>query len=134
MDKAAIYKMMTWGVTPRPIAFVSTRSPDGQTNVSGLLWSERSSRANIKLLMQLAPISYFNTVASDPPTVMISIVTSSATSTGLKDTSNNIIDTKEFCISLISEPWLEAANYAAIDSPENQSEWPLTGLTKRESK
>ena len=34
LNKAAMYKMMTWGITPRPVAFVSTMGKDGSTNVS----------------------------------------------------------------------------------------------------
>jgi flavin reductase (DIM6/NTAB) family NADH-FMN oxidoreductase RutF len=64
---------------------------------------------------------------------MISIVKGKRPS-GHKDTSENILELKEFCVSLISEPFVEAANYASIDAPEGQSEWPLTGLTKRESR
>lgn len=113
LDNAATYKMMTWAVAPRPVAFVSTMDKDGVGN--------------------LAPISYFNMIGHDPPAVMISLA-AGKTSTGFKDTANNIIALQEFSISLISEPFLEASNFAAIDSPEDQSEWPLTGLTKRESR
>ncbi|KAH8090660.1 hypothetical protein HD553DRAFT_354235 [Filobasidium floriforme] len=113
LDNAAMYKMMTWGITPRPVAFVSTMDKQGRTN--------------------LAPISWFNHVAADPPSIMISIVKGNRPS-GRKDTSDNILELKEFCVSLISEPFVEAANYAAIDAPEGQSEWPLTGLTQRESR
>jgi hypothetical protein len=36
LNNGAMYKLMTWGITPRPVAFVSTMSNDGQMNVS---WS-----------------------------------------------------------------------------------------------
>jgi flavin reductase (DIM6/NTAB) family NADH-FMN oxidoreductase RutF len=35
----------------------------------------------------------------------------------------------EFVVSIISEPFLEAANYTSIDAPSEVSEWDLTGLT-----
>jgi flavin reductase (DIM6/NTAB) family NADH-FMN oxidoreductase RutF len=85
------------------------------------------------MALQLAPISWFSHVAADPPSIMISIVKGNRPS-GRKDTSDNILELREFCVSLISEPFVEAANYAAIDAPEGQSEWPLTGLTQRESR
>ncbi|WWC68396.1 uncharacterized protein I206_102322 [Kwoniella pini CBS 10737] len=111
-DKSNIYKLMISGVTPRPIAFVSTLGDDGHSN--------------------LAPISYFNIVGHNPPTLMIS-VTSGKRSDGWKDTNHNILNTKEFCVSIISETFLEASNYCAIDSPPEIDEWSLSGLTKRSS-
>ncbi|RSH86027.1 uncharacterized protein EHS24_004226 [Apiotrichum porosum] len=109
-DKTAMYKMMISAIQPRPIAFVSTLSPDGAAN--------------------LAPISFFNMVAPDPPTVMISVSTKGG---ALKDTNLNIKNLKEFAVSIISEPFLEAANYTAVDAPAGVDEWALSGLTKRES-
>ena len=46
------YRVLTGVVVPRPIAFVSTISTDGIVN--------------------LAPYSFFNAVASDPPTIVFS--------------------------------------------------------------
>ena len=46
------YRVLTGVVVPRPIAFVSTVSADGVVN--------------------LAPYSFFNAVASDPPTIVFS--------------------------------------------------------------
>ncbi|KAJ9101942.1 hypothetical protein QFC19_005023 [Naganishia cerealis] len=112
-DKGPLYKMMTWAITPRPVAMVSTMNQDGVTN--------------------LAPISYFNEVNHDPPMIMISLVAGS-TSNGLKDTANNIHNLKEFCVSIISEPLIEAANYSSINTPEEVDEYSLCGFTKRQSK
>jgi hypothetical protein len=36
-------------------------------------------------------------------------------------------------VSIISEPFLEAANYTSIDAPNEVDEWKLSGLTKRKS-
>ena len=46
------YRVLTGVVVPRPIALVSTKSPDGIVN--------------------LAPYSIFNAVAYDPPTIIFS--------------------------------------------------------------
>lgn len=35
---------------------------------------------------------------------------------------------------MISEPFVEAANYTSIDAPKGVSEWALSGLTPVESK
>ncbi|OXG90694.1 flavoprotein oxygenase [Cryptococcus neoformans D17-1] len=107
-----VYKMMISGITPRPIAFVSSMGSDGKAN--------------------LAPMSYFAAVCHNPPTIMISVAAGKLTD-GLKDTSHNIKETKEFCVSIISEPFLEAANFTSIDAPYNVDEWALSGLTQRSS-
>ncbi|WVR05620.1 hypothetical protein IAU60_002642 [Kwoniella sp. DSM 27419] len=111
-DKSDIYKMMISGISPRPIAFVSTISPEGKAN--------------------LAPMSYFNTCGHNPPTIMVSI-TRGKHDDGWKDTNHNIRTTKEFCVSIISETFVEAANYTAIDAPPDVDEWALSGLTQRAS-
>ncbi|KAK1927731.1 hypothetical protein DB88DRAFT_45866 [Papiliotrema laurentii] len=109
-----MYKLMISAVTPRPIAFISTRSAEGEEN--------------------LAPMSYFNMVSHDPPTIVVSVQGGSKKhADGFKDTNHNVKETKEFCVSIISEPFLEAANYTSIDAPNDISEWKLSGLTQRPS-
>lgn len=51
----------------------------------------------------------------------------------LKDTAQNLLDSKECTISIISENFVDAANYTSLDSPANVSEWALCGLTPVES-
>ncbi|KIR30564.1 hypothetical protein I307_03675 [Cryptococcus deuterogattii 99/473] len=80
----------------------------------------------------LAPMSYFAVVSHNPPTIMISVAAGKLND-GLKDTSHNIKETSEFCVSIISEPFLEAANFTSIDAPYNVDEWALSGLTQRPS-
>ena len=48
-----IYKIMIGAIIPRPIAFVSTLSPEGIGN--------------------LAPFSFFNGVSSNPPCLMFAV-------------------------------------------------------------
>lgn len=110
-DKGKLYKMLISAVTPRPIAFVASLDKTGRGN--------------------LAPFSYFNMVAHDPPTVMVSFTHPSPSER--KGTCENILDTKQFTTNIISEHYLEAANYTSIDAPKGQSEWPLSGLTEKES-
>ncbi|GAA5965049.1 hypothetical protein JCM8115_005697 [Rhodotorula mucilaginosa] len=110
--KGGLYKMMISAVTPRPIGFLSTVNAKGERN--------------------LAPFSYFNMVSHDPPCVMAAFTHPSADE--LKGTCENILDTKEFVANLISEPFVEAANYTSIDAPKGVSEWPLSGLTPVDSK
>lgn len=112
-EKPALYKLMIGAITPRPIAFMSTMSSSGVCNLS--------------------PMSYFNMVSHAPPTIMISIQSSPKNANGLKDTTTNILETKEFCCSIISETFVEAANCTAVDAPGDVEEWDLSGLTKRGS-
>ncbi|KAH9462728.1 hypothetical protein Pst134EB_006605 [Puccinia striiformis f. sp. tritici] len=110
LSPAEMYKLMISSIVPRPIGFCSTLSADGKPN--------------------LAPFSYFNAAGSSPPCVMMSCTASGG---GDKDTAANIRATKEFVIAIISEPFIEAANYTSIDTPSGISEWTLSGLTPEPS-
>lgn len=68
-------------IIPRPIAWISTISKDGITN--------------------LAPFSYFQAICDKPP--MIMFVASPKSNGDIKDTARNIIDTKEFVVNLVCE-------------------------------
>lgn len=98
-----VYFLLTGLVIPRPIAWVSTRSPDGIRN--------------------LAPHSYFNAVASDPPHIMFS-------STGVKDTLRNIRASGEFVVNLVSADLVEQMNYTATNFPPDQDEFGWAGLSE----
>ncbi|KAH9944685.1 flavoprotein oxygenase [Amylocystis lapponica] len=101
-----VYLLLASALIPRPIAFVSTIGADGVRN--------------------LAPMSYFSLIAHEPPMVGLSF----ALWAGIpKNTRDNIIATKEFTVSIISEPFLEAANACSIDAPASIDEWLVSGLT-----
>jgi len=102
------YSLMISGYTPRPIAFASTVGKDGSENLS--------------------PFSYTTMLNHDPPVLVIGF------SPYVKNTFRNIIETGEATINIISEDFLEAANFACIDAPYGTSEWQLTGLTKGDTK
>jgi flavin reductase (DIM6/NTAB) family NADH-FMN oxidoreductase RutF len=105
------YKLLISAIVPRPIGFVSTLSSDGTAN--------------------LAPFSYFNLINHDPPMFVLGFAG------GLdkaKDSLKNLLDTKEACINIISEDYIEAANYTSINAPPGVSEWPLSGLTREKCK
>lgn len=50
-----------------------------------------------------------------------------------KDTRENILSTKEFTISIITEDIIEAANSTSVESPANTDEWIISGLTRENS-
>ena len=60
---------------------------------------------------------------------MISCVHSS----GPNDTTRNIKATKQFTVNIISEPFVELANFASVNAPPGHSEWPGSGLTMASS-
>ncbi|ODV68945.1 hypothetical protein HYPBUDRAFT_152202 [Hyphopichia burtonii NRRL Y-1933] len=102
------YKTTISGILPRPIGFISTVSKDGEHR-------------------NLAPFLFFNGVNVDPPIYTIGI------SGNTKDTAINILETKELTINIISEWFIEAANFTSIDAPKGIDEWKLSGLTPAES-
>ena len=107
-----LYKLMTGAIVPRPIAWVSTRNPDGQTN--------------------LAPFSYFNAVSSDPPTLMFS--GSAHTPERRKDTVRNVEDSGQFVVNIVTEELAEAMNRTSIAAPRDFDEFGYAGVTPTASR
>lgn len=101
------YYLTISSITPRPIALVSSQSAKGIKNV--------------------APFSYFTTVAHDPPTITFGICTNRDGT--LKDTLNNIIETKQFCVNMISEWIMNSANYCSGNFPSDIDEGEVVGFT-----
>ncbi|KAG1862577.1 hypothetical protein DFJ58DRAFT_700497 [Suillus subalutaceus] len=107
-----VYPLLTSCIVPRPIALVSSMSSDGIPN--------------------LAPFRGVFSVAHNPP--LLSISFSHAVRTGKsKDTKENILATKEFTVSIMSEPFIEAANITCVDAPADIDEWDISGLTRSTS-
>ena len=101
-----VYRFLISAVVPRPIAFVSTVNLAGRTN--------------------LAPFSYFNAIASEPPLVTIAI---SDRTGDPKDTLRNIRETQEFVVNVVTEPLLDAMVRTAGEWPSATSEFEKSGLT-----
>ncbi|KAH8916994.1 hypothetical protein BT69DRAFT_1269560 [Atractiella rhizophila] len=111
-ERSLAYRLLIGGVVPRPIAFCSTVGEGGREN--------------------LAPMSFFNVVGFDPPTLVVSFTTTAKNDTyptSQKHTLANLIHSRECTVSIISLPFVEAANYTSIDAPPDVSEWKLPGLT-----
>jgi flavin reductase (DIM6/NTAB) family NADH-FMN oxidoreductase RutF len=106
------YKMLISAIVPRPIGFTSTISGDGEST-------------------NLAPFSYFNMVNHDPPIFVLGFAGGMDRA---KDTLKNLLETKEAVINIISEEYIEAANFTAINAPSGVSEWSFSGLTPEKSK
>lgn len=106
LGAGSFYKLLTSVVVPRPIAWVSTRSPEGVDN--------------------LAPHSFFTVSCVDPPMVQF-------TSVGTKDSLRNVSATREFVVCLAGEPMFEKINATATDFPAEISEFASVGLTAEPS-
>ena len=100
-------RVLTGVVVPRPIAFVSTMSKDG--------------------LINLAPYSFFNAVAYDPPTIVFS--SSRQAGNKRKDTLAHIEETGEFVVNIVVDDIAEAMNRTAAEYPSEVSEFEIAGLT-----
>ncbi len=94
------YKLLTNLVVPRPIAWVTSMSPQGIVN--------------------LAPFSFFNAIGSDPLYVMISV--GNYDDGRAKDTARNIAVSGEFVVNMVTEDLFDAMNLSAADFPPEQSE------------
>jgi flavin reductase (DIM6/NTAB) family NADH-FMN oxidoreductase RutF len=106
LPKASRYKILGSCVTPRPIAWVTSLSPDGVRNA--------------------APYSFFNVMGDDPPTVALGLLAHGQSR--LKDTASNIRATGEFVINLVDEAHAEAMNLTCIDAPPEVDEIALAGI------
>ncbi len=103
-------RVLTGVVVPRPIAFVSSISAAG--------------------LVNLAPFSFFNAVAYDPPTVVFSVSRFAGDQRHKrKDTLANIEETGEFVVNVVVDDIAEAMNKTAAEYPTEVNEFEVAGLT-----
>ena len=105
---AETHKLMIGSIVPRPIAFVSTLSKDGIEN--------------------LAPFSYLNGICSNPPSIMFCPARRGYDGI-TKDTLNNIRDTEEFAVNIVSEDFVEQMVATATDFDPEVNEFEISGLT-----
>ena len=100
-------------IFPRPIGWISSISKEGVAN--------------------LAPYSYFNALADDPPQIMFS---SGALidSNGYKNSLTNILSTKEFVVNFATLKTRDQMNLSSIDAPKDVDEFSFAKIKKRQSK
>lgn len=96
-----IYRLMTFAIAPRPIAWVGTVSQAGVTN--------------------LAPFSFFNGVCASPPTVIFSC--SVRRDGSVKDTLRNLEQVPEFTISTVSFSQGDEMNQTSTELAYGESEF-----------
>jgi flavin reductase (DIM6/NTAB) family NADH-FMN oxidoreductase RutF len=115
LGQAAMYRLMTGAIQPRPIALITTLGPQGPN---------------------LAPFSFFTGVASHPPTLAFSIAwkkplsqESSLPGEGEpKDTLRNLDYCDEFVVHFSSEWLLSAIQKCSIEFPWGVNEIEEAGL------
>ncbi len=108
LSNAERYKLLIGSVVPRPIAWVSTISPEGVAN--------------------LAPFSFFTAICSSP--MMLCFCPAIRSSDGKrKDTLNNIEATRECVINIVTEELGEVMNKTAAELPPDVSEFEAAGVT-----
>jgi flavin reductase (DIM6/NTAB) family NADH-FMN oxidoreductase RutF len=90
-------------VSPRPIAWVSTRSAHGDN---------------------LAPYSFFNAITDAPPQVMFA--------GGMKDSIANARDSGVFAVNVVEEAMFLAMNETSAPLPRGTDEFLTAGIAKAE--
>ncbi|HEY4613560.1 MAG TPA: flavin reductase family protein [Bacteroidota bacterium] len=106
LSTRALYQLLISCVVPRPIALVTSVSASGIVNA--------------------APFSFFNAVSANPPILMISVDRRGGIR---KDTSSNILHSKQFVVHMVDETIAERMNITSASLPHDQSEVDAAGFT-----
>ena len=106
-----VYTLMVQLITPRPIAWVSSISKKGVTN--------------------LAPYSFFNGVGANPPSVLFCPVNRRDGSQ--KDSLLNVLETKEFVVNVVSASDADIMNETSADFISEFSEFEALKIATLDS-
>ncbi len=105
LDARSRHLLLTALVVPRPIGWISTQDAAGRAN--------------------LAPYSFFNLVASSPPTLVVSVGRRAGRP---KDTLANVQATGELVVNVVSADLAEAMNASSVESGPEHDEFDFAGL------
>lgn len=108
LTERQVYKLLVNTVLPRPIALVTTRS--------------------VERVVNTAPFSFFNVMGSEPPIVALGLEGDANAADYLKDTTRNILATREFVVNLVDKPLAEAMSVCGVPFPPGQPEHEHAGL------
>ena len=100
-------------IFPRPIGWISSVNENGVAN--------------------LAPYSYFNAVADEPPQIMF-CSNGSSSYYKYKDSLSNILCTKEFVVNFATSTTRNQMNNSSKDFKPDEDEFILSKLKKKKSK
>lgn len=101
------YKVMIGTIVPRPIAWVTTISPDGVVNA--------------------APYSFFNCLSADPPILALGVENKPDRS--FKDTAYNIRMTECFTVNIVDRTNVGPMSVTAANFAPDVDELQMAGLT-----
>ena len=99
--------MLSQLVVPRPIAMVSTRSPDGVANI--------------------APMSYYLPITGDP--MLLGITMGLREDGQLKHTYTNAMASGDFVVNVTTEVFRDRIETVAMEAPAEVDEYELAGWT-----
>jgi len=100
------YRLLTGGITPRPIAWISTRSAERVDN--------------------LAPYSFFTVASCNPPVLLYTQITQRS---GIdKDTLKNLMATGECVVNIVNSDLLEKMNKTSASIDFDQSEFDFADV------
>lgn len=111
LDANEIYRLLVGGITPRPIAWISTLSVDGVANI--------------------APYSFFNVASCNPPILWYSQVNPKHGQD--KDTLRNLIETKQCAVHIVNSQLLEKMNLSCALLAAEQSEFEFAQIESESS-
>lgn len=107
-NNRSVYSYLVGGISPRPIAWISTLSNEGVSNI--------------------APYSFF-TVASCQPAVL-SVTQVNPSDKANKDTLTNLLATKECVVNIVSHALVEQMNQSCANYPNNVSEFDEASIER----
>jgi len=111
LDANEIYRLLVGGITPRPIAWISTLSANGVANI--------------------APYSFFNVASCNPPILWYSQVNPKNGQD--KDTLRNLIETKQCAVHIVNSQLLEKMNLSCALIAAEQSEFEFAQIESESS-
>ncbi|OUS72568.1 flavin reductase [Pseudoalteromonas sp. A601] len=112
LEKPNIYSQLVGGITPRPIAWISTLSSDGVANI--------------------APYSFFTVASVNPPVLSVTQVNPGEKRN--KDTLNNLLASKECVVNIVSEQQVEQMNQSCANYSSEVSEFDAAHIESTASR
>lgn len=107
----SVYSYLVGGISPRPIAWVSTLSEEGVANI--------------------APYSFFTVASCNPP--VLSVTQVNPRDNANKDTLNNLLATKECVVNIVSHSLVDQMNQSCANYPRDVSEFDAANIQRTPS-
>ena len=106
-----VYSYLVGGISPRPIAWISTLSEKGIANI--------------------APYSFFTVASCNPPVLSVTQVNPRDHTN--KDTLTNLLATKECVVNIVSHNLVKQMNQSCANYPNNVSEFDEVNIQQTPS-